>query len=130
VVKAIVEHMKMAPGKSNDLALREGSDPYPVRLHLPVHKKHVSDNGTTIERIVERVVVIESFQLSVQVGYIKGRMLHISKTVAGPRLLAKANMAALRPLSMSAFCSNTPRNVPVSWRGVLLSEEPGSTMSP
>jgi len=61
---------------------RVGSDHYSIGLCLSIVKKHVADDGTAIERVVERMIVIESFQPSVEVGYLISRMLHIFRISA------------------------------------------------
>src|SRR5713101_8477419 len=59
------------------------SDPYPVRLYFPVIDEDIANNGTAIEGIGERMVVIESFEFAVQVHYIKAGLLHILVILTG-----------------------------------------------
>jgi hypothetical protein len=48
-----------------------------IGLHFAVVNKRIANNGTAIEGVVERVIVIECGQFAVQIGYLESRLLHI-----------------------------------------------------
>jgi len=54
-----------------------------VWLDFPINNKHVANNLTAIEWVVERMVEIESLQFPIQVGYFKSRLLHVLNILTG-----------------------------------------------